>query len=805
MIRKKISLLIFVVLLFLTGIFFLQNRSSNGVTVPNQIPSWEGGNIGEDLPVSRCAAAKMISLAFFSPAEIQSMETVITFQDVSKDEWYFPYINAAVKGGYMQNGEYFHPEEPVSLSQAQILLDRIHPRNRTKMKQTDETKDKAISYLLWMQLFTKGLAEAKDTHSLGTGYGLWDEEIVIFASPGNAASLSPWTVATDKGQYGFAGYSVDGYMDKKCKVLVKEKEIVGFLEITQTEYTLENVVVSQVKDGTVSIVLANCQREFPLAQELSSPFGNASFKNGILQSIDCITDVQDGIIRKVDSTGVSLKESGFLPFAENCQLWDKNAPGYRSKEISDLICGTTAGEYYLSQGKIVAVLVERPALETVRVAISNSTGSFIQDSVSITSDSSFYVENGESRTTLQPGETATFTKDTIANGWITVATENNAGTLTLSSIQKAAGRSPAYRGMLDIEKKEEGFTIINQLPIEEYLYSVVPSEMPDAYGVEAAKLQAIAARSYAYNQFYGNSRREWGANMDDTVQCQVYQNIPETETSKQAVDATKGVCLTYEHAVINANFFSTSGGTTANSGEVWADNNQFPAATKPYLTAQKQYTSGDYGPFWEESKASAFWKENNVEAYDKESGWFRWRITLSQEELSAGVNANCKTVYERNPELLLTKQKDGSFRSMPIESVGTILDLAVTKRGEGGNAMELRIRGDQKELLVKTEYAIRTILAPVQQLAGYPPIRILCHNGTIMENYSLLPSAFFVLDKTFGEYGTLTFATFYGGGNGHGVGMSQNGARGMLQAGYSIEEIFAHYFPGTGLAKVLQE
>lgn len=111
--------------------------------------------------------------------------------------------------------------------------------------------------------------------------------------------------------------------------------------------------------------------------------------------------------------------------------------------------------------------------------------------------------------------------------------------------------------------------MVNELPLEEYLYSVVPSEMPASYPLEALKAQAICARTYAYGHMSRAGYPRYGAHVDDSTSYQVYNNITEADSATTAVKETYGqMILTDEGTVANTYYYSTSCGvgTTAN---VW--------------------------------------------------------------------------------------------------------------------------------------------------------------------------------------------------------------------------------------------
>ncbi len=125
-----------------------------------------------------------------------------------------------------------------------------------------------------------------------------------------------------------------------------------------------------------------------------------------------------------------------------------------------------------------------------------------------------------------------------------------------------------YRGDLLIYNINGKLTIVNSLPLEEYLMGVVPSEMPSKWNYEAHKAQAIAARSYALANL--NKRNSHGYDLKDTPQDQAYGGASsETPQTTRAVLSTKGEVLTYDNKIIPAYYHASSGGKTTSAGKVW--------------------------------------------------------------------------------------------------------------------------------------------------------------------------------------------------------------------------------------------
>lgn len=118
-----------------------------------------------------------------------------------------------------------------------------------------------------------------------------------------------------------------------------------------------------------------------------------------------------------------------------------------------------------------------------------------------------------------------------------------------------------YRGILMVQNKNGKLTVINNVPLEDYIRGVVPSEMPSSWATEAHKAQAIAARSYALANL--GKRARYGYDLKDTPEDQAYRGASaETADTNYAVDQTKGIVLTYNMKVISAYYSASAGGMT---------------------------------------------------------------------------------------------------------------------------------------------------------------------------------------------------------------------------------------------------
>ena len=151
----------------------------------------------------------------------------------------------------------------------------------------------------------------------------------------------------------------------------------------------------------------------------------------------------------------------------------------------------------------------------------------------------------------------------------------------------------------------------------------------------------------------------------------------------------------------------------------------------------------------------------------------------------------------------MTRVADNKYECNAIpDDIGELLNIVVLTRGQGGNIMELEISTTSGTYRVKKELNIRDIIRPIDYIGG-APIELRCHDGSIREDFPLLPSAFAYIDIERDTDGNITYINIIGGGYGHGVGMSQYGTYGLSLLGKSYIEIIEHYYPGCELKKYI--
>ena len=172
----------------------------------------------------------------------------------------------------------------------------------------------------------------------------------------------------------------------------------------------------------------------------------------------------------------------------------------------------------------------------------------------------------------------------------------------------------------------------------------------------------------------------------------------------------------------------------------------------------------------------------NVKAFDSHSPWFRWSVSLSMEKLQKMT----ELYFEESPMVKVVQ--NSAMSEETVNGIGTLCDIFIYERSETGMALSILLVGSEKTVVIEKPTEIRKLLGGISvELA----------NGEIAGERELLPSAFVSLEKIKDTEENLVSVKICGGGYGHGVGMSQNGVKGMLEAGYGYQEILAHYFPGT--------
>ncbi len=349
-----------------------------------------------------------------------------------------------------------------------------------------------------------------------------------------------------------------------------------------------------------------------------------------------------------------------------------------------------------------------------------------------------------------------------------------------------------FKGSLKFIVEGGKLTAINQIKVEDYLTSVISSEMSATASEELLKAHAVISRSWLLNPIM-NKKKDTDQNISlireaDRIirwyerdahkrydvcaddHCQRYQGITRasTETVAKAIEATRGEVLMADNKICDARFSKSCGGISEAFENCWApehhsylipvvDNNDVPLGFELDLTDETNAEE------WIRRSPEAFCNttDKNVLAqvlnnYDQETtDFYRWKVEYTQEELAE----------------LLARRSNIHF--------GQIIDLIPEKRGASGRIIELKIVGTERTMTVGKELEIRKWLS----------------------NSHLYSSAI-VVDKANVVNGIPQHFTLTGAGWGHGVGLCQIGAAVMGEKGYKYDQILLHYFREAELKKI---
>ena len=767
--------------------------------------------------ISRANAAKMIAYTFYNKSEIEALERTIELEDTLPSFWYDKYINAAISLGHMAGtGNKFEPGELITYKEVVDILGSIsQDQYSIKVRAKEDARDQIVSMERFMDAYLELLSKLNEKNLGKDPYHIEEKNMIILATPGNDETLGPWRAATDQGEYGFEGLSIDAYMDQEIRVIVKDEEILGVTEVINQNPSLESVYITKVEDKSVEVMIGQITKTYEtdlIDKSYIDLLVDLHLKDGFIIGADIKEEEYKDRVLRVKDSYIETEKSGMIPVSADLKIYDTTGEGAAWSRLQNIVVGTPDIEYVMEQDKISTITVKKkPNMKQIRLLLTTTGfGGKIHEQVKITSQQDFVVDFYGDKKTYKAGEVMdikTWSKKMTKEKpriKISSLSESLSEPMLLVQTIKRREKEPVYWGTLEVSKEEEGgYTLINEVSIEDYVAAVIPSEMPTSYGLEACKVQAIVARSYAYVHALTNKFGEYGANLDDSTNSQVYNNIPADDISLRAAKETANQVLQYNDQVISSNCFSTSPGYTANYGEVWANpDGTFPANTPVYLVSKEQYKGEKIvADMKDEKNAYRFFTtpSQGIDSYDNGSPWFRWQVTMSAQEISESVNAGLKKRYSVNPALIKTLGKDRVFKAKEISDIGQVEKIQIHKRGEGGNIMEIIFYGSKETIKVATEYNVRTFLSPMQRLEGQEPIIIKRQDATEIKNYELLPSAFFAMDPKYDQDEKLKSLTLYGGGFGHGVGMSQDGVKGMVERGHTYTEILLHYFPETKL------
>ncbi len=596
-----------------------------------------------------------------------------------------------------------------------------------------------------------------------------NEELLILGTADQVEGLEKNEIYTDKGVF-YTAEETDWtpYLYQSVQAVTEGQKILHISNLLQREVKLENCLLTENTEHTITIFSQGFMIDLPckdLTTQFSDEIADIYVTNGCVTKISAKKEQISGKILAIKSDGIELKDYGVVPVSEKFRFYETYG-AYEEKTAYGLVVGYEQAKLIVAEGKICAAVMEQPmTLEKIRVLLKTTDfAGILHSSVRLKAKGTYKVLSGDQQTVLNDGETLTLdsSSEFLASGRVILEPQSEDAGLEIETLERSYG-TPVYAGTMEIAKESGGLLLINELDLETYLYSVVPSEMPASYEMEALKAQAVCARSYAYRQILENGYAAYGAHVDDSVSYQVYNNLPTDEKVMQAVNETRGEVLRFGEEVAVTYYFSTSCGYTTDE-TIWKNGQK----KNTYLSGKLLNDSMEQLDLTKEADFRDFILNEPYETYDSGESWYRWDLTVPLEQITKNVNA--------------------------IQKVGTVTDLEVTERNEGGVVQKVLVSGNKGTLELEYEHAIRNALNGQGQ-------KITRTYGKDAEGGAMLPSGFFVIDQV-KEDGVLKGFRFRGGGFGHGAGMSQNGANHMAQKGKNYEEILNLFYTGTELSKI---
>lgn len=785
--------------------------------------------------MSKAEAYRLLSYLEYDKAGRESLPMGITYASENMSDWYDSYVNAVWKMGLIDGTIYVSPDEALTKGECKALIDKLITKKPVLqgvygalsfdfLKAEEEmlipqfleiyeailnllpAEEKLVKEEVLFVLSHEISEDKKDriVTDRGRYYYLNSRDYEKFFNPG-----------TDRSYDRLTGEEIIRRFDSKgIVVLTCKNEIVYINKIYTDKITINNVWIKQGKelkvDTFINGVHKEIQAQFKLSQDIEKVVGDITIENEKIVAISIKPDIIQGKVLLSGDDFIEIEGYGKIPLDKDYKIY-KIYGELSMEQTNGILVGYDTTDFVVSGGKISAALIrESIKAEIIRVLINN-TGfkSIYHNEIELGATSEYVVKAGESETrysagerlSLQPGDKM------LALGRVIIEPVSEDGKIVLYSVERSSG-NPKYRGRIEITQDENGLLIVNELPLEEYLYAVIPSEMPTYYGLEPLKVQAVCARSYAYRHLLANSLSSYGAHVDDSVAYQVYNNIEENEESILAVKETYGKVVEYEGKVVAAYYFSTSCGHTTDVEYVWPSGSELPFLRGKLLAVEEEsevlsnQKTNLYSDLSDEDNFRTFILDTDYSTYDSGFSWYRWNVTIDAGDIKKNINEKLAQRYKVNPDLIKTlvsgkpTDKNAVYESKPVETVGDIVDISVAKRGTGGIVYELIIQGTERTIKVLTEYNIRALLSPYNDT-----VYRLDEKG--INNLSLLPSAFFFIDQN-KENGKLKSVTLTGGGYGHGVGLSQNGVKSLADAGKEYEDIIKYFYKGTDIGFIYQ-
>lgn len=723
--------------------------------------------------ISRAQAAKAAALFAVSREECikyREEKGSSHFTEKEKNNWYTVYMDylfdhEGLSEEYTESTAAAANQE-LTYREAKRLVGFLGKNYAERVNLNQSNQKLPFPADLWWQIYEDAAKDKEED-------GLQTLDVVLYGTPNHMENGEAWMCYTDSGDFRFEGLALESWVDRKIRIFVRNKEIAGVSRQLSSTVVYENVWLEEVSGGKLFIHAGVVPRQFSLPEKgMDSEIqvhhiADLTLNEGVLEKIKLKKDRIQGKVLAVGEDFVEIEGYGVLSLADNFRVF-KVYGEYEEQTKANILVGYDLQEFVAAEGKLCAALTIRPFNgERIRVILMDKGfTSLFHEQVSLTLNCDAVISFGDrekekkqlpagTQLTIAPGD------DYLKAQRAVITPSADRDGICLNSLTRDQG-TPVYGGILEIREEGGKLVLVNDLLLEDYLKKVVPSEMPASYEMEALKAQAVCARTYAYQQIIGNSYSQHGAHVDDSTNYQVYNNVASDARTDTAVDETCGKILFYGDDPAYTYYYSTSCGH-GTDGSVWGGAGE----SLPYIQAFELREERRTLDLSTNQEFAAFIKNTELPSFDSGYAMYRWNALYKGSTLGNKLGMNWITSIE------------------------------VTKRGPGGIVQEMVLTdADGKQKICSDQMEVRRIL-------GSKDLEIERRDGKVIDGWSLLPSAFIFIEETGTAKDGSRLFTIYGGGYGHGAGMSQNGAQGMAKSGKNYQEILGFFYEGTELRDVV--
>ncbi len=543
-------------------------------------------------------------------------------------------------------------------------------------------------------------------------------EIIAFSNQlkeENDLTINEDTLLTNNGIYEYE--NINDFGSGSYEAITYQNRIILLLNQLSNTVSIKNAYIIRQDNGEIVFAYNHYQITCKAIEttEEKDVIADIFICDSKVTNIQKKEDRFTGKLIYINSEEAEIEDFGIYKLSKDIKVY-KLFGKLHTLSIEDLRVGYTFTDFVVEDGYICAALVMRDEdMDVIRVLIRNSDyQGKLHESIDVSCDTDYsvqYYKNGikSRKIEIEKGEAFHIGMEDFKDNEnrIKIVPSALSGNMTILNVNRSQG-NPSYRGTFEIEKCDDGLILINEVLLEEYLYRVVPSEMPAYYAKEALKAQAVCARTYAYGKMLHAGLAEYGAHLDDSATFQVYNNILSQSETTEAVKETLGEILQYQNEPIGAYYYSTSCGVSTDTS-VW----------KGGFTENPEYIKAKaIGTSEEAVKAEKLTQEQNFKdfiesvdeySYEKDEGYYRW--TYNVENINSDfMLKQLKVRFDANPNLILTQNKSGKYESKEISEIGNIKDIKVMKRNPGGVIDELVITGSKATIKVISELNVRYIL-----------------------------------------------------------------------------------------------